>query len=224
VTLDDVTRRNWRMMKRSLPFLLLLLGAAGCDRPLARVAPPEDAVPASVDTATRTVAATTSPVDTTPKAVLTAVTPTVDTTHWQATPAMLAEACDAFATILAASAAANGMPRTEVGTPRDTAMTFGGFEHAPVEPACRVAWRNEVARGAPLNDVIDRAFAAGWTERGHLLGADGPDGSVLAVSRGNVACLIEGSWDGGDDSDSTYVPSPGFEIAASCFVNRPDRH
>lgn len=137
---------------------------------------------------------------------------------------MISEACHEFEAILAASAKANGRPATEVGTPRDTAMAFGEAYHGTEEFGCRVAWRNDEAQGAPLNDVVDRAIAAGWAERGHLLLADGPDGSIEAFSRGSVACLISGSWDGGDDSDSTYVPSPGFEIAASCFVNRPDRH
>ena len=204
-------------------FLLLLLGAASCDRPSPHVAPPKDAASAAMDAVPMPVVAPAT-ADTSSRPVLAAETPPADTVHWQASPAMIAAACDAFAAILAASASANGMSRTEVGAPRDTAMTFGGINREPVEPACRVAWRNENAREAPLSDVVDRAMAAGWAERGKLLLADGPDGSVEAVSRGNVACLISGSWDGGDDSDSTYVPSPGFEIAASCFVNRADRY
>jgi hypothetical protein len=116
------------------------------------------------------------------------------------------------------------MPATDVGAPRDTVMNFGETQREPVEPACRVAWSDHVSREAPLGDVFTRARAAGWTERDKLLMADGPDGSVLAVSRGNVACVVSGSWDGDDDSDSTYVPAPGFEITASCFVNRPDRY
>lgn len=36
-------------------------------------------------------------------------------------------------------------------------------------------------------------------------------------ARGNVACLVRGQWDGADDSDSTYVPEPGYEIELTCF-------
>jgi hypothetical protein len=197
--------------------LLLFLAAAGCDRPretastqgrrkLVLAAPPT-----STDTSLR-------------PAPVAAPSPSVDTVHWEASPAMMSEACHEFAAILVASAKANGKPAAEVGAPRDTAMAFGEAYHGIVEPGCRVAWRNDEAQRVPLNDVTERAMAAGWTERDKLLLADGPDGSVLAVSRGNIACVISGSWDGGDDSDSTYVPSPGFEIAASCFVNRPDRY
>lgn len=195
-------------MKRSLLFLMMLL-AASCDRPSAHPVPSGDSASAIIDTA--------------PKTALTAPPPSVDSVRGQASPA-IAEACRAFAAIFAASAAAHGMPSADVGAPRDTALNFGEAQREPVEPACRVAWKNSVSREAPLDDVFARARAGGWTERDKLLLADGPDGSVLAVSRGDVACVVSGSWDGGDDSDSTYVPSPGFTISASCFVNRADRY
>lgn len=134
------------------------------------------------------------------------------------------DACDAFARIFVASATANGISTAEVGTPKDTAMAFGGMQRVPVEVACHVAWTDSVTREAPLEDVFTRARAAGWTERDHLLSADSPDGSVLAFSRGDVACLVSGSWDGGDDSDSTYLPAPGFRIEAACYANRPDQY
>lgn len=203
-------------MQRPL-LLLLLLATTSCDRrrdsasmsrsrKLVLAAPP-----VSVDTSPRP-----APVAATP--------PSVDTDHWEASPAMISAACHEFEAILVASANAHGRPAAEVGAPRDTAMAFGETYRGTVEPGCRVAWRNDEAQGAPLNDVTERAMAAGWAERSKLLLADGPDGSLEALSRGNIACVISGSWDGGDDSDSTYVPSPGFEIAASCFVNRADRY
>jgi len=136
----------------------------------------------------------------------------------------VAEACDAYSKIFSASATAAGISTGEVGSPRDTVLSFGDLQGERAEPACLVAWNDDSTRVAPLEDVFTRATAAGWTERDHLLSADVPDGSVLAFSRGDVACVIRGSWDGGDDSDSTYVPSPGFVISASCFANRPDRY
>ena len=102
-------------------------------------------------------------------------------------------------------------------------MSFGGFETEHLEHACRVSWRHDTGH-APLGDDFERASAAGWRERGKLLTADGPDGSIEAVSRGGVACLVSGEWDGGDDSDSTYAPAPGFTISASCYTDRPDRY
>ena len=188
--------------------LLIVLGAPGCESPPAHEASPREAASA--------------PRDTSPKAASAAASPPVDTTpaHVSLT---IPQACDAFAAIFRTSATANGMASSEVGVPRDTAMSFAETRPEQLEPGCRVAWSNST-QVAPLGDVIARAGAAGWKERGGLLSADGPDGSVLAMSRGDVACLVRGEWDGGDDSDSTYVPAKGFEISASCFANRPDRY
>jgi hypothetical protein len=49
-----------------------------------------------------------------------------------------------------------------------------------------------------------------------MISADGPDGTVQGVHRGGVTCLLEGRWDGGDDSDSTYVPSDTIEVRVAC--------
>lgn len=46
--------------------------------------------------------------------------------------------------------------------------------------------------------------------------ADGPDGSYFRIYNSSSFCLIEGRWDGGDDSDSKYVPSPEFSITIKC--------
>ena len=46
--------------------------------------------------------------------------------------------------------------------------------------------------------------------------ADGPNGTSYRALRKNVFCAVEGSWDGGDDSDPTYVPSPHYEVIVKC--------
>lgn len=46
--------------------------------------------------------------------------------------------------------------------------------------------------------------------------ADGPDGTSYRTLKKNVFCLIEGRWDGGDDSDPKYVPSPRYEVTVRC--------
>jgi len=50
--------------------------------------------------------------------------------------------------------------------------------------------------------------------------ADGPDGTSFRISKQNVFCLIEGRWDGGDDSDPKYVPSTHLEVVASCSFQK----
>ena len=196
----DALMRRW--------LLLLVLGAVGCEKPPAPEASPREAASA--------------PRDTSPKPALVPAAQAVDTTSARVS-LTIPQACEAFAAIFTASAAANGIASSEVGVPRDTSMSFGETAPEQLEPGCRVAW-SDTAKEAPLRDVLTRAGAAGWKERFGLLSADGPDGSVLAMSRGDVACLVSGQWDGGDDSDSTYVPAKGFEISASCFANRPDRY
>jgi hypothetical protein len=47
--------------------------------------------------------------------------------------------------------------------------------------------------------------------------ADGPDGSLVGYQRGVVRCTVASSWDGGDDSDSTYVPEDWFKEETSCW-------
>jgi hypothetical protein len=57
------------------------------------------------------------------------------------------------------------------------------------------------------------AASAGWKADRE---ADGPDGTSYRIVRGNVFCLLTGSWDGGDASDPNEIPSPLFLITAQC--------
>ncbi len=69
--------------------------------------------------------------------------------------------------------------------------------------------------------ALVRGAGPGWIPL-YRYSADGPDGSDLAYQRGRVRCLVERSWDGGDDSDSTYVPADWFREHTTCWmVARP---
>jgi len=57
------------------------------------------------------------------------------------------------------------------------------------------------------------AAGAGWKADRE---ADGPDGTSYRILRGNVFCLVSGSWDGGDPTDRKVIPSPLFLITARC--------
>jgi hypothetical protein len=50
--------------------------------------------------------------------------------------------------------------------------------------------------------------------------ADGPDGTAFRISKQDLFCLVEGSWDGGDDSDPKYVPSTRYKIEVMCGSNK----
>jgi hypothetical protein len=61
------------------------------------------------------------------------------------------------------------------------------------------------------------AAKAGWKADRE---ADGPDGTSYRISRGDVFCLVSGSWDGGDATDPKLIPSPLFVIAGRCAKTR----
>ncbi len=61
-----------------------------------------------------------------------------------------------------------------------------------------------------------RLPATGWTEDfGYA--ADGSDGTAFALRKDAVLCQIRAMWDGGDDSDPTYVPDPRYELVTHCM-------
>ena len=78
------------------------------------------------------------------------------------------------------------------------------------------------APGARGNEDIERALLErGWVRDG-VYDADGPDGTHFVMISREALCDVQASWDGGDDSDTTYVPVPGERIELVC-VPRPPR-
>ena len=77
--------------------------------------------------------------------------------------------------------------------------TFAGLQGTP-RPEERIA-----------ETLQDHAFAYD-----HRLDADGPDGTRFTLRTDARACTIEGRWDGGDDSDPTYVPGDWYEFIVVC--------
>ncbi len=88
-------------------------------------------------------------------------------------------------------------------------------------PGCRVRLTRPNGGDAFIKNPVDvlgnRFRAAGWREDGDY-GADGPDGTDVGMRKGSVVCVIEASWNGGDDSDSTYVSDNRYEVTISCFT------
>ena len=69
---------------------------------------------------------------------------------------------------------------------------------------------------------MERALGGrGWSMH-HGYAADGPDGSAMGFVKGRYLCVVQGSWDGGDDSDPTYVPEIGCEMIVTCVPRRED--
>lgn len=104
-----------------------------------------------------------------------------------------------------------------IETQRKPSVPFDSLWHGSSERwACRVLAAGRTRSELFSVDSVRRGFTArGWSDR-TMISADGPDGTVQGVHRGGVTCLLEGRWDGGDDSDSTYVPSDTIEVRVAC--------
>ena len=87
--------------------------------------------------------------------------------------------------------------------------------------ACRltICGASATRLGGGQEEMIrDYLNGAGW-KPDITCEADGPDGTRFGMHRGGVFCVVLASWDGGDDSDSTYVPSPDYEVVIDCLVD-----
>jgi len=74
-----------------------------------------------------------------------------------------------------------------------------------------------------LFEATEKAFdKAGWMSMEATYSADGPDGSDLGYSHDGLLCVIEGRWDGGDDSDPKIIPGPEFDVFVTCAPLRSD--
>jgi hypothetical protein len=129
--------------------------------------------------------------------------------------------------VLAACATAQRLTRSALGLEtrleRDVTVVN---DRAPAgrreRIGCRVFGQTGEDRGAaPVDVMLDALQVEGWQPL-WAYGADGPDGSLMGLTVGPALCLLRGSWDGGDDSDTTYVPAPGYALEITCFRRTPD--
>lgn len=92
---------------------------------------------------------------------------------------------------------------------------------AGTRPACRRrASGHFVGEYYSLDTLAHWLLARGWREN-TIFAADGPNGTHWGLQRAGVTCILEGRWDGGDDTDETYVPSDTLEIHAGCAATEP---
>jgi hypothetical protein len=111
---------------------------------------------------------------------------------------------------------------TELRGPR--AITFN-YQYANAQSAgCEfVARGSDTESSSNLFEGMENAFQkAGWKSMEATYSADGPDGSDLGYARDGLLCIIEGRWDGGDDSDPSVIPGPEFEVFVTCAPVRAD--
>ena len=98
-----------------------------------------------------------------------------------------------------------------------SAIAFDSLWHGATNRwACRLAAAGQVpSHYEPIDSLLEWLKLRGWIDH-TTLSADGPDGTMQGVRRDGVTCLVEGRWDGGDDSDTTYVPSDTIEVRFAC--------
>jgi len=128
----------------------------------------------------------------------------------------------------------NSLVRSVVGTaPKSTKINeFIGpraIKFKYLYATARLAGCEFVVRGsdavasAGLFEAMEKTFdEAEWMSMGATYSADGPDGSDLGYSRDGLLCVVEGRWDGGDDSDPTVIPGPEFDVFVTCAPLRAD--
>ena len=111
---------------------------------------------------------------------------------------------------------------TEVIGPRAIAFKYQ-YAKAHSEGCEFVARGSDAVSSSGLFEAMENAFRdAKWTSMEATYSADGPDGSDLGFSRDGLLCVIEGRWDGGDDSDPTVIPGPDFDVFVTCAPLRAD--
>lgn len=90
-----------------------------------------------------------------------------------------------------------------------------------MRPACRLrATGHFVGAYSSMDTLVAWLQTGGWQEN-TIFAADGPDGTHRGLQRAGVTCILEGRWDGGDDSDDSYAPSDSLEIHAGCASTEP---
>jgi hypothetical protein len=114
-------------------------------------------------------------------------------------------------------------------SPADTATHLSG----PVPVSFDYMYSNKKGRGwaytvtvtdtsgCPVEAVEKALGDAGWAES-FGYSADGADGTTMGYLSKNFFCLVEGQWDGGDESDPSVLPTPGCTLKVTCVPRRED--
>ena len=77
------------------------------------------------------------------------------------------------------------------------------------------AWSELAGKQSPVDLIFQFLTDQGWQQQPQY-SADGPDGTLYALCKDEVLCLVRGQWDGGDDADTTYVPSDVYQVIVYC--------
>src|SRR5262249_3646294 len=96
--------------------------------------------------------------------------------------------------------------------PRDSAVTV---------PCLHLRFESHTADAPGTMALEDALEAAGW-DLDHRYSADGPDGTYFALACREALVEVTGSWEGGDDTDTTVVARPGETVELRCVPRPPE--
>ena len=119
------------------------------------------------------------------------------------------------------------MPGLEQRSTRAVALE-AAWASAGARLACQsAASGHSVNEYASVDSLLGWLRISGWREN-TIYSADGPDGTVVGMHNGSMLCIVEGRWDGGDDSDTTVARSDTLDVTATCTAviaadTAPDR-
>lgn len=98
----------------------------------------------------------------------------------------------------------------------------GSFAHdafAEAVRGCRLVITGSFENAPPDEDAASRlrdGFAGrGWREM-PAYSADGKDGTAFAFRKGEVACLVRGTWDGGSDAEPPVARGHTYRVSVLC--------
>ena len=63
----------------------------------------------------------------------------------------------------------------------------------------------------PTDKLFSELTNAGWNQLIQY-SADGPDGTFYVLTQNDKWIIVNGFWDGGDDSDPNYMPNDNYQI------------
>lgn len=98
-------------------------------------------------------------------------------------------------------------------------LTASG-KSAPLPPPPPSASPEAQEAGTQDGKFGDALQQAGWAYLPHFQ-ADGCDGETQGYRSRESLCIVRWNWYGGDDSDSTYVPSDDWGLEVACAPWEP---
>ena len=130
-------------------------------------------------------------------------TPTDTTVHPATIGPVVSAACDSAAAIV------RGVLSLETDRKEgDYHDSFRGASRTGCRLRAEGSFKALPNHDGPVDLLYPGFIRHGWRPDIHI-SSDGPDGSAVGMRRRDILCIVNGSWEGGDDSDTVArAPTP----------------